>query len=153
MRPGWVEYFMEMAFLVSKRSTCLRRKVGAVAVKDRRIIATGYNGQVRGTPHCQTCLREELDIPSGQREELCLAIHAEMNIVIQCAIYGVSIKEAQIYCTARPCISCFKVLANCGISEVIYKDPYSSPRMDHLLDVCGFVDEEFGVFRRLRRRE
>ena len=122
MRPSWSEYFLEMAALVAKRSTCLRRQVGAVAVKDGRIIATGYNGAPVDFKHCQEtgCLREQQGVPSGQRHELCRAVHAEQNMIIQAATHGVSISGAYVYCTTTPCIICAKMLINCKINSFIY---------------------------------
>ena len=107
-RPDWDSYFMEIAEVVSKRSTCLRRKVGAVLVKDRQILATGYNGTPKGLPHCEEvgCLRERLHVPSGQNHELCRGIHAEQNAVIQAAVNGVSTLGATLYCTHQPCVVC-----------------------------------------------
>ncbi|PIW66553.1 MAG: hypothetical protein COW11_02650, partial [Candidatus Omnitrophica bacterium CG12_big_fil_rev_8_21_14_0_65_43_15] len=106
-RPSWDEYFMEMAHLVAKRATCLRRSVGAVLIKDKHILATGYNGAPRGIKHCLDigyCMREKLGIPSGQRHELCRGLHAEQNVIIQAALHGVSTKDSIIYLTNQPCI-------------------------------------------------
>jgi len=125
-RPSWDEYFMDMAKLVAKRATCLRRSVGAVLVKDKRILATGYNGAPRGLTHCLDigCLREKLKIPSGERHELCRALHAEQNALIQASLYGVSVKDATIYATCQPCVICAKMLINAGIKEIIVADGY-----------------------------
>lgn len=143
MRLSWELYFLEIANLVAERSTCLRRQVGAIAVKDRRIIATGYNGQIKNAPHCKVCLREELGIPSGEREEICRAIHAEQNVIIQCAIYGVSIKGSTLYCTTKPCITCFKMLVNAEIPHILYLKPYhSTSYFKSLLKECCY--EEIG---------
>ena len=111
-RIPWPEYFMRIAFLVAERCTCLRRKVGAVAVKDNRILATGYNGAPSNTPHCLDigCLREQLGIPSGQRHEICRGLHAEQNVIIQAATHGVSVEGSVIYCTTQPCLICAKML-------------------------------------------
>lgn len=107
-RPGWDEYFMEMAEVARKRSTCLRRAVGAIIVKDNRILATGYNGVPSGIEHCSVrgCQREALHVPSGERHELCRGIHAEQNAIVQAAYLGVSIDNATLYCTNQPCILC-----------------------------------------------
>ena len=116
-RPSWDEYFMQMAQLTAQRSTCLRRKVGAVIVKDKHIIATGYNGAPRGLKHCVElggCLREKLKIPSGQRHELCRALHAEQNAIIQAATLGQSIEDGTIYITHQPCAICAKMIINAG---------------------------------------
>ncbi len=125
-RPSWDEYFLEMARLVSKRSTCLRRKVGAVLVRDKKILATGYNGAPSGLEHCLDigCLREKLKIPSGQRQELCRGLHAEHNVLLQAALHGISTKDSILYVTNQPCIICAKMLINAGIKEVIILEGY-----------------------------
>ena len=125
-RPSYDEYFMEMAHVVSKRSTCLRRKVGAILVKDKHILSTGYNGAPKGLKHCSEvgCLRENLDIPSGERHELCRGLHAEQNAVIQAAVFGTPIKNSVLYCTNTPCIVCAKMLINAGVKEIIYSGNY-----------------------------
>jgi dCMP deaminase len=125
-RPSWDKYFLEIAALVSKRSTCLRRKVGALLVKDKRILATGYNGAPRGLQHCSEtgCLREKLNIPSGERHELCRGLHAEQNALLQASLHGVSVKDSILYCTNQPCIICTKMLINSGIKEIIITHGY-----------------------------
>ncbi|HHT89415.1 MAG: dCMP deaminase family protein [Bacillota bacterium] len=125
-RPSWDRYFMEIAELVSSRSTCLRRQVGAVLVRDKQIIATGYNGAPRGVSHCLEvgCLREQLGIPSGERHEMCRGTHAEQNAIIQAAIHGVSTDGATLYCTHQPCILCAKMLINAGVRQVIFQGDY-----------------------------
>lgn len=126
-RPSWDEYFMQMAELTAKRSTCLRRQVGAVIVKDRHIVATGYNGAPKGLPHCEElggCLREKLGVPSGQRHELCRALHAEQNAIVQAAAMGNSIEGATIYVTHQPCIICAKMIINAGINRIVVKSGY-----------------------------
>lgn len=125
-RPGWEEYFMDIARLVARRTTCRRRAVGAVLVRDKRILATGYNGAPSGFRHCLDigCLREQLKIPSGERHELCRGLHAEQNAIIQAALHGVSVKGASLYCTNHPCIICSKMLINAGIVEITFKDGY-----------------------------
>jgi dCMP deaminase len=125
-RPSWSEYFMGIAHLVAKRSTCRRRAVGAVLVRDKRILATGYNGAPSGLAHCLSrgCLRERLAIPSGERHELCWGLHAEQNAIIQAALHGVSVKGAGLFCTNHPCIICAKMLINAGITEIVYQDGY-----------------------------
>jgi len=126
MRPSWDEYFMRMAYLVSTRSTCTRRKVGAVIVKDKRILATGYNGPPKGLAHCDVtgCIREDLNVPSGERHELCRGLHAEQNAIIQAAVHGVSIRNATIYVTNHPCVVCAKMLINAEIKEIVYAEGY-----------------------------
>jgi dCMP deaminase len=117
---------MEIARIVSMRSTCLRRNVGAVIVKDKRILSTGYNGAPSGLKHCLevSCLRERLKVPPGERHELCRGLHAEQNAIIQAAYHGVSINGANLYCTHLPCSICIKMLINAGIREVYYEDGY-----------------------------
>ena len=126
-RPDWDTYFMDLAILVSKRATCLRRKVGAVIVQDKHILSTGYNGAPKGIKHCQHtgCLREKLKIASGQRHELCRGLHAEQNAIIQAALYGVSLKGAVLYCTNMPCAICAKMIINAGIKRIVVSDSYA----------------------------
>ena len=126
VRPSWDEYFLEMAKLVAKRSTCLRRSVGAVLVKDKRILSTGYNGAPRGLKHCIDigCMRQKLKIPSGERHELCRALHAEQNALIQASLYGISVKGSSLYATNQPCVICAKMLINAGIKEIVIADGY-----------------------------
>jgi len=125
-RPSWDKYFMEIAKLVAKRSTCTRRKVGALIVKDKRILCTGYNGPPKGLEHCDVtgCLRDELKIPSGERHELCRGLHAEQNAFLQAACYGINVQDATLYCTNQPCIICAKMIINAGIKEIIIGDGY-----------------------------
>jgi len=126
MRPSWDEYFMGIARLVSTRSTCLRREVGAVIVRERRILTTGYNGPPRGIAHCDVvgCLREQMGVPSGQRLDICRALHAEQNAIIQAALHGVSTEGAMIYVTHQPCFTCAKMIINAGIVRVVYGEGY-----------------------------
>jgi dCMP deaminase len=125
-RPSWDEYFLEVAYLVAKRATCLRRSVGAVLVKDKRILATGYNGSPKGMAHCLDtgCLREKLKVPSGQRQELCRGLHAEQNVLIQSALYGISSKDSTLYVTNQPCVICAKMIINAGIKEIVISQGY-----------------------------
>lgn len=125
-RPSWDEYFLEMSKLVAKRSTCLRRSVGAVLVKDKRILATGYNGAPRGLKHCidMGCMRQKLKIPSGERHELCRALHAEQNALIQASLYGISVAGSTLYATNQPCVICAKMLINAGIKEIVIAAGY-----------------------------
>jgi dCMP deaminase len=125
-RPSWDEYFLEVAKLVSKRSTCLRRSVGALLVKDKRILATGYNGAPSGLAHCLDigCLREKLGVPSGERHELCKALHAEQNAFIQASLYGIPVKGSTLYATCQPCVICAKMLINAGIKEIVIASGY-----------------------------
>lgn len=125
-RPDWDEYFMRITLLVATRSTCSRRQVGAMLVKQRNILATGYNGVPSGITHCDVtgCLRDQLKVPSGERHELCRGLHAEQNAIIQAARHGTNILGATLYCTDSPCIICSKMLINAGVSEVIYARGY-----------------------------
>lgn len=126
MRPDWDHYFMEMAEIAKTRSTCCRRQVGAVIVKNKRILATGYNGAPSGTAHCLDigCIREKMGIPSGQRHELCRGLHAEQNAIIQAAYHGVSIEGATLYVTLQPCVLCAKMAINAGIKKIVFKGDY-----------------------------
>ena len=135
-RPGNDQYFMNMAKLVSTRSTCTRRHVGAVIVKDKRVLSTGYNGSPKGTKHCEElgCIREQMNIPSGTRHELCRGVHAEQNAVTQAAYFGVSVNGATIYTTTYPCSMCAKILINAGIREIVYDEGYVDDLSKSLLD-------------------
>jgi dCMP deaminase len=126
-RLSWDEYFMEITKLVARRSTCLRRQVGAVLVKDKKILATGYNGAPSGMEHCADvgCLRAKRHIPSGERHELCRGLHAEQNAIIQAAYHGVSIRGSTLFCTNLPCSICIKMILNAGIETVVYLDGYA----------------------------
>lgn len=125
-RVSWTEYFINIAYMVAERSTCTRRKVGAVAVKDKHILATGYNGVPSGVEHCLNtgCLRAKLNIPSGERHEICRGLHAEQNVIIQCAVHGISLQGADIYCTTQPCFICTKMLINCGVKRIFCVESY-----------------------------
>jgi dCMP deaminase len=138
-RPSWEEYFMQIAQVVATRSTCLRRQVGAVLVKNRQILATGYNGVPRGIAHCDErgCLRDQLGIPSGERQELCRGLHAEQNAIIQAAYHGVAINRAELYSTLQPCITCAKTLINAGIAAVYYRGDYPDPLAVELFKEAG----------------
>lgn len=137
MRASWDEYFMEIAEVVKTRSTCLRRQVGAVIVKDNRIITTGYNGSPSGLDHCLDighCERQRLGIPSGQRHELCRALHAEQNAIIQAAKLGISTDGGTIYITLQPCVICAKMIINSGIVRIIHKGEYPDPLSKMILE-------------------
>ncbi len=138
-RPGWDEYFMDIAHQVSKRSTCLRRRVGAVLVHDRRILATGYNGAPKGMKHCEEtgCLREQLNTPPGERHELCRGLHAEMNALLQAAVYGVRTQGATLYSTTYPCSLCAKMLINAGIARVVAEGEYPDELAKQMLAEAG----------------
>ena len=145
-RLSWAEYFMNIAYMAAERSTCIRRKVGAVAVQDNRILATGYNGAPAGLKHCldMGCLRQELKIPSGERHEICRAIHAEQNLIVQAATYGIQLRGADIYCTTFPCGICTKLLINCGIKNIYYVEYYADNLSLQMLQeaniICKQVD-------------
>lgn len=138
-RMPWPQYFMNITHMVAERSTCTRRKVGAIAVKDKRILATGYNGAPRNMRDCLEigCLREKLGIPSGQRHELCRGLHAEQNVIIQAAVHGISLEKAVIYCTHQPCLICTKMLLNCGVTTVFYSTPYPDPMAEEMFAEAG----------------
>jgi Deoxycytidylate deaminase len=144
-RPSNDEYFMSMAELVSQRSTCVRRKVGAVVVKDKHILSTGYNGSPKGTKHCEElgCIRDQMNIPSGTRHELCRGVHAEQNAVAQAAYFGVSVKDATIYTTTFPCSMCAKILINSGIKEVVYNTGYMDDLSVDLLKETNIIVRVF----------
>lgn len=138
-RASWPRYFMDIAYLVAERSTCLRRRVGAVAVLDRRILATGYNGAPSGVPHCLEagCLRAQLGIPSGQRHEICRGIHAEQNVIIQAAVHGISLRGAELFCTTYPCFICAKMLINCGVKTIWVSENYPDELSKNMLAEAG----------------
>ena len=153
-RPSWDEYFMQMAELTAQRSTCLRRHVGAVIVQDKHVVATGYNGAPKGVAHCAElggCLREKMGIPSGERHELCRALHAEQNAIIQAATLAQSIEGASIYITHQPCIICAKMIINAGIKRIVVKEGYPDEMSVRMLDEAGLKivmfgeEEEYGV--------
>ena len=138
-RKSWDEYFMEIADIVKTRSTCLRRHVGAVIVKDNRIISTGYNGAPTGLLHCTTigCVRQRMNVPSGQRHELCRALHAEQNAIIQAAKFGISTEGATAYITVQPCVICAKMLINAGITRVVHGGDYPDEMAYMMLKEAG----------------
>jgi dCMP deaminase len=138
-RPDWDEYFLDIAELVSRRATCRRRSVGAVLVKEKRILATGYNGAPSGLRHCLDlgCLREQNNVPSGERHELCRGLHAEQNSIIQAALHGVSVREATLYCTNHPCVICAKMIINAGVAKVIFREGYSDQLSEEMLQEAG----------------
>jgi dCMP deaminase len=148
-RPSWDEYFMDIARLVARRSTCLRRQVGAVMVKEKNILATGYNGTPSGIRHCEEtgCLREQLKVPSGERHELCRGLHAEQNAIIQAARHGVNISAATLYCTNSPCIICAKMLINAGVRQVVYLEGYPDGLSMDMLREAGMVVVAFRDLR------
>lgn len=138
-RPSWDEYFMSITEQVAGRSTCLRRTTGAILVKDRRILATGYNGTPSGLKHCEEvgCVREQRHIASGSHHELCRGIHAEQNAVIQAAKHGITIEGATAYTTHQPCVLCAKILINAGVVDIAYRDPYPDLLAEEILEEAG----------------
>lgn len=138
-RISWDGYFMQIAQLVAQRSTCLRRQVGAVIVKNKRMLATGYNGAPSGLEHCLEigCLRQKMKIPSGQRHELCRGLHAEQNAIIQASLYGISVKDSVIYVTNQPCVICAKMLINAGITEIVIAGEYPDAMAMDFLKEAG----------------
>jgi dCMP deaminase len=145
LRPSWEEYFMDITHLVSKRSTCLRRQVGAILVKDKKILATGYNGAPSRLDHCLEvgCLRQEKGIPSGERHELCRGLHAEQNAIIQAAYHGVGIQGSTLYCTNHPCVICSKMIINAGINQIVYEEGYADSLAAKMLKESGINTGKF----------
>lgn len=145
MRPPWDDYFMEIAEVVKKRSTCIRRQVGAIIVSDKRVLASGYNGAPSGIEHCEQsgCLRDKLNIPSGERHELCRGLHAEQNAIIQAALHGASIKGSTIYVTHMPCIICAKMIINAGITRIVFKGEYPDSFSEEMLREAGILLQKY----------
>jgi dCMP deaminase len=144
----WDKRFMELSFMIAKWSSCYRegRNIGAVIVRNKRIITTGYNGAPAGLDTCRdrkTCLRDEMNIPSGERAELCYAIHAEQNAIIQAAKLGIAIDGATMYCTHQPCVICAKMIVNAGISRVVYREGYPDEFAREMLEEGGVSLERF----------
>jgi dCMP deaminase len=146
-RPGIDEYFLKIASVVAERSTCLRHHVGAVAVRDKHILSTGYNGAAAGVKDCLElgCLRDELGIESGTRHEICRAIHAEQNVIVQAALHGVSLAGSTIYCTHSPCILCAKMLVNARISRFVTCGKYSEEEFRSLFAEAGIAFDTLPV--------
>jgi dCMP deaminase len=138
-RPSWDEYFLEIAKLVSSRSTCLRRHVGAVFVRDKRVLTTGYNGAPGGLKHCDEvgCIREREGIPAGERHELCRGIHAEQNAMLQAAQFGISLRGSVLYCTNQPCVLCAKMLINTGVERIVVLGGYPDELSQQMLEEAG----------------
>jgi dCMP deaminase len=138
-RPDVDEYFLKVAAVVAERSTCRRHHIGAVAVRDKHILATGYNGAPSGSPDCLElgCLRDELGIPSGERHEICRAIHAEQNVIIQAALHGVSLEGCTIYATHTPCVLCAKMLVNARIKRYVSFGKYNDDTFINLFQEAG----------------
>lgn len=146
VRPDWDTYFMDIAIVVARRSTCLRRQVGTIVVKDRRVLTTGYNGAPAGLIHCNQvgCVRERLQVPSGERHELCRGLHAEQNAIIQAAVHGVSICGGTLYSTAYPCSLCAKMIVNAGIKRVVYRGSYPDDLAKAILAEAGIEVTQWG---------
>jgi dCMP deaminase len=146
-QPSWDQYFMRMAFLAASRSNCIRRKVGAVLVRDRNILATGYNGPPSNTAHCDVvgCIRDDMNIPSGERHELCRGLHAEQNAIIQAAVHGVSIRDSVIYTTTHPCVVCSKMLMNAKIVEIVYAEGYPDELSELMLMESDIKKRRFTI--------
>jgi dCMP deaminase len=152
-RPSWDDYFLSIANMVRQRSTCLRRQVGAVIVKDKRILTTGYNGAPKGMKHCSElgCLRDVEAVPAGERHELCRGIHAEQNAIVQAAAFGVNIQDSTLYCTHFPCVLCTKLLINAGVCRLVVEQPYPDDLSRRMLeeaevDICVRDLSEFERF-------
>ncbi|HRU54902.1 MAG TPA: cytidine/deoxycytidylate deaminase family protein [Candidatus Sumerlaeia bacterium] len=154
-RPTWDEYFMEVAQVVRKRSTFLRRQVGAVLVKDKRILATGYNGAPSGLEHCSEvgCLRQQMNIPSGERHEICRGAHAEQNAIAQAALLGVSTRDSEIYVTAHPCSVCAKILINAGVKRIVFEGVYPDPLSVEMLACSHVKTEKYNPSKKTEKKE
>lgn len=144
-RPSWDEYFMKLTQVVSERATCVKRKVGALIIKDYRVLSTGYNGAPKGLPHCGEvgCLRKEMNVPSGQRHELCRGLHAEQNAIIQAAWHGVKIEGGTMYCTYQPCVICVKMMINAGIAKLVFSGGYPDELAAKMLKESGLEVKRF----------
>lgn len=138
---------MAITNLVANRSTCLRRHVGAILVKDKRILASGYNGAPSGLKHCEEtgCLRDDTDVPSGERHELCRGLHAEQNLIIQAAYHGISINRSILYCTNKPCVICTKMIINAGIKKIYYGEGYDDPLSEKMLAEANLEIERLSI--------
>ena len=146
-RPDWAPYFMEIAGIVAKRSTCMRRSVGALVVKEKRILSTGYNGAPSGLKHCLDlgCIREQTGVASGERHELCRGLHAEQNAIIQAAYHGVSIRGSVLYSTHLPCSICVKMIINAGIVQIFYLEGYPDDLAAQLIAESGIIVEQVSL--------
>lgn len=146
-RPGADEYFLKVAAVVAERATCHRHHVGAVAVRNKHILATGYNGAPAGATDCLElgCLRDELGIPSGTRHEICRGVHAEQNVIIQAALHGISLEGATIYATHTPCVLCAKMLVNTKIKRYVSFGKYNDDSFTSLFREAGI---EFEALKR-----
>lgn len=147
-RPGWDEYFMDIAHVTARRGNCLRRQVAAVIVRDRRIVSTGYNGTPRGIRNCNEggCARCASDAPSGHALGDCVCCHAEENAIVQAAYHGISVSDGTLYCTFSPCLMCTKMIINAGIREVVFEQEYQFTAQARAL-----FDEAGVICRRIQR--
>jgi len=154
-RPNWHQNFMKMAFLIAERSTCMRRQVGAIIVRDNQIISSGYNGAPKHIRHCSItgCLRQKMNVPSAEKHELCRGVHAEQNAIIQAAINGSSIKNGSLYCTNQPCSICAKMLINSEINTIYiantYKDDLAMEMLEEADVALNFVNVERGILEKI----
>jgi dCMP deaminase len=150
------EYFLKIASVVAERSTCRRHHIGAVAVKDKHILATGYNGAPSGFPDCLElgCLRDEMNIKSGENPEICRGVHAEQNVIIQAALHGVSLEGSTIYCTHTPCQQCAKMLVNAKIKRYVCFNKYDDTILRAFVNLSAFVDlfEKAGIEQGIQKR-
>ncbi len=143
-RPTWQEYFFNIMAVIATRSSCMRRQIAAIAVKDKRILATGYNGAPTGIKHCVDrggCMREQLNIPSGEKQEKCLAVHAEENLIVQAAIHGISLRGCDIYCTHQPCIMCARKIISIQPKNLFYTNHYPDQDAFDLFNEVGRYGE------------
>jgi dCMP deaminase len=145
-RPGWDDYFMKITQVVGERATCVKRSVGAIIVKDNRILSTGYNGAPKGMKHCEEvgCIRVEMNVPSGARHELCRGLHAEQNAIIQAAWHGVKIEGGTMYCTYQPCVICVKMMLNAGIKRLVYSGSYPDELAMKMIKESGLPVTKYG---------
>lgn len=134
------DFYMKMAYMMASRSTCLKRHVGCVIVRDKLVLSTGYNGAPKGIPHCTTCIRQQLGIHSGERQELCRAGHAEGNAIAQAAKNGVNINNSTLYCTTQPCAYCAKLIVNAGITRILYREEYGHGMDDLTKEILKNVE-------------
>ncbi|OGC23744.1 cytidine deaminase [candidate division WOR-1 bacterium RIFOXYB2_FULL_42_35] len=144
-RPDWDSYFMKITRDVSERATCVKRQVGAIIVKDNRILSSGYNGSPKGFKHCEDvgCIRKEMGLPSGHRHELCRGLHAEQNAIIQAAVHGVKIEGGTLYCNYQPCAICVKMIINAGIKKIIYSGSYPDELAQQMLKDSNLKVERY----------
>jgi dCMP deaminase len=143
-RINWNDYFFKIVDDIALRSTCISRQVGAVLVKDNRILATGYNGAVVGGKHClsEKCKRKELKVPSGQNAEICKGVHAEQNVIIQCAKYGIKCEGSTLYVSCSPCSICLKMIINCGIKKIKFRESYPDILAQQIAIDAGYIWEK-----------